>query len=216
MPTYKISQLSAVTSLTGTEELEVNQSGTSRKATRSQVLGVGSVTQAYSANLDAFAGKTAPSGTVVGTSDTQTLTNKTLTSPSATNAFLTTAREKVTVTATAATGTINYDALTQAILYYTTNSSANFTVNIRGDGSTTLNSMMATGDSLTLVFLVTNGSTARYQTGFQIDGSSVTPKWLNGFAPTAGNANSIDSYTYTIIKTASATYTVFAQQTKFA
>lgn len=85
MPTYKISQLSAVTSLTGTEELEVNQSGTSRKATRSQVLGVGSVTQAYSANLDAFAGKTAPAGAVVGTSDSQTLTSKTLTNPTVTN-----------------------------------------------------------------------------------------------------------------------------------
>lgn len=40
---------------------------------------IGSTVQAYDADLDAWATKTAPSGTVVGTSDTQTLTNKTIT-----------------------------------------------------------------------------------------------------------------------------------------
>lgn len=42
---------------------------------------IGSTVQAYDADLDTWATKTAPSGTVVGTSDTQTLTNKTLTAP---------------------------------------------------------------------------------------------------------------------------------------
>ena len=42
---------------------------------------IGTDVQAYSANLTTWAGKTAPSGTVVGTSDSQTLTNKTLTTP---------------------------------------------------------------------------------------------------------------------------------------
>jgi len=60
------------------------------------------------------------------------------------------------------------------------------------------------------------GSTAYYQSGFQIDGSSVTPKWAGGTAPTAGNANSVDAYTLTIFKTGSATFTAFASQTKFA
>jgi hypothetical protein len=125
-------------------------------------------------------------------------------------------REKTTVSATAATGTINYDYLTQSVLYYTTNSSGNFTLNVRGDGTTALNSIMNTGDTITLAFLVTNGSPAFYQTAMQIDGTAVTPKWQGGTAPSSGNASAIDSYTYTIIKTASATYTVLAAQTKYA
>ena len=124
--------------------------------------------------------------------------------------------EKITVSATAATGTINFDALTQGALYYTSNASANWTVNVRGDGSTSLDTMMATGESLTVVFLVTQGSTAYYNSAFQVDGNAVTPKWQGGTAPTAGNASSIDAYTYVIVKTASATFTVFASVVKFA
>jgi hypothetical protein len=75
---------------------------------------------------------------------------------------------------------------------------------------------MVTGQSLTSAFLCTNGSTAYYQTAMTIDGTSVTPKWQGGTAPSAGNASSIDSYVYTIIKTGAATFTVLASQTKFA
>ena len=90
------------------------------------------------------------------------------------------------------------------------------TLNIRGDGSTTLNSLVTTGDSVTVVALITNGATAYYPNVIQVDGSTVTPKWQGGTAPTAGNASSIDSYVFSIIKTASATFTVLASQTKFA
>jgi hypothetical protein len=76
--------------------------------------------------------------------------------------------------------------------------------------------LMADGQSITVAFLVTNGSTAYKPTVFQVDGSAVTPKWQGGNAPAAGSANSIDIYTFTIIKTASATYTVLASQVKFA
>ena len=75
---------------------------------------------------------------------------------------------------------------------------------------------MDTGQSLTVVFMNTNGATAYYHTGFQVDGVAVTPKWQGGTAPTSGNANSIDVYSYTIIKTGSAAYTVLASQVKFA
>lgn len=132
------------------------------------------------------------------------------------NPLVETAREQTTVSSTAATGTVTFDAITQSVLFYTTNASGNWTLNVRGDGSNTLNSMMSTGQTMTLVFLVQQGSTAYYQTGFQIDGSSVTPKWQGGAAPTGGNASSIDAYAISIIKTGAATFTVFESQTLFA
>ena len=153
---------------------------------------------------------------VVTTSSTDTLTNKTLTSPLVNTAIIKSPEERLTVSATAATGTVNYDILTQGVLYYTTNASANWTLNVRGDGSTTLNSALATGDSITIVFLVTQGATAYYGSALTIDGNAVTPKYISGTAFSAGNASSIDSYVYTIIKTGSATFTVLASQTKFA
>jgi hypothetical protein len=121
-----------------------------------------------------------------------------------------------TISATAATGTINYDITTQSVLYYTSNASANWTVNFRGSSGTSLNTLMATGECISATFLVTNGSTAYYNSAVTIDGSSVTPKWQGGTAPTSGNASSVDSYTYVIQKTGSATYVVLAAQTKFA
>jgi hypothetical protein len=101
-------------------------------------------------------------------------------------------------------------------LYYTSNASANWTLNIRAASGVSLDSVMSTGESMTVAFLVTNGATAYYQTGFQVDGTSVTPKWQGGTAPAAGNASSIDTYVITVIKTGTATFTVLASQTKFA
>lgn len=121
-----------------------------------------------------------------------------------------------TISATAATGTINFDITTQSVLYYTTNASGNWTVNFRGSSGTTLNALMATGESISATFLVTQGSTAYYNSAVTIDGTSVTPKWQGGSAPTSGNASSVDCYTYVIQKTGSATYAVLASQTKFA
>ena len=168
------------------------------------------VTSAVQTQIDTKA----PTSTTATLTGTQTLTNKTLTSPAintatATGAILVAPEERTTVSATAATGTVNFDAVTQGVLYYTSNASANWTFNVRGNSGTTLNSILATGDAITVSFLVTNGSTAYRQTAFNIDGSAVTPKYSGGTAPAAGNASSIDVYTYTIIKTASATYTVF-------
>ena len=127
----------------------------------------------------------------------------------------TNALELVTVSATAATGTINYDVTTQSVLYYTSNASANWTVNFRASSGTSLDTAMATGESITVVFLVTQGATAYYNNAVTIDGSSVTPKYQGGTAWTAGNASSIDAYSYTIVKTGSAAFTVFAAQTQF-
>jgi hypothetical protein len=162
---------------------------------------------------------TVPTGTdtLVGRATTDTLTNKTLTSPTSNtatinNALLKSPEERCTVSATAATGTIAFDTQTQGVLYYTTNASANFTLNF-----TNVAANLATGDSITCVFLNTNGATAYYPTVYQVDSTAVTPKWQGGTAPTSGNASSIDGYSVTIIKTAATpTYTVLASQTKFA
>jgi hypothetical protein len=123
--------------------------------------------------------------------------------------------EVATVSATAATGTISYDVITQSVLYYTSNASANWTINFRGNSTTSLNTMMATGQAITIAFLVTQGTTAYYNNVVQIDGTAITPKYQGGTAWSAGNVSGIDVYTYTIVKTASATYTVLASLTQF-
>jgi len=154
----------------------------------------------------------------VTTNTVQTITGtKSFTGTSSTLAMvLTDTAEVITTSATAATGTINYDVTTQSVLYYTSNASANWTVNFRGSSGTSLNTIMSTGQSLTAAFLVTQGSVAYYNSAVQVDGSSVTPKWQGGTAPSAGNASSVDVYMYTIVKTGNAAFTVVASQTKFA
>jgi hypothetical protein len=122
--------------------------------------------------------------------------------------------EDVNVVAAAATGTINFDVSTASIWYYTSNASANHTLNFRYSSSVSLNTALTTGDAITLVWLNTNGGTAYYPNTIQIDGTTVTPKVPSAIS--SGNASAIDAYSFTIIKTASATFTVLETQTKFA
>ena len=161
-------------------------------------------------------GFAAPSDVALASDQTFTGTNTFTGSSSKTAIVLNDAAEVATVSATAATGTINYDITTQSVLYYTSNASANWTVNFRGSSGTSLNTLMSTGQSMTVAFLVTQGATAYYNSAVQVDGttSGVTTRWLGG-APTAGNASGIDSYRYLIIKTGSATFTVLASNTQF-
>jgi hypothetical protein len=156
---------------------------------------------------------------VVTISSTDTLTNKTLTSPTInTGTFkdgvVRGLEEDINVVAAAATGTINFDVDTASIWYYTTNATANHTLNFRYSSSVSLNTALATGDAITLVWMNTNGATAYYPNVINIDGSAVTPKVPAAIS--SGNASAIDVYTFTIIKTASATFTVLETQTKFA
>lgn len=145
-----------------------------------------------------------------GTSGTVTLSIATSQSDLVIKGF----EEDVNVVASAATGTINFDVSTASVWYYTTNATANHTLNFRYSSGTTLNTAMATGDAITLVWLNTNGATAYYPNVIQIDGTTVTPKVPAAIS--AGNASAIDAYTFTIIKTANATFTVLETQTKFA
>lgn len=124
--------------------------------------------------------------------------------------------ENITVSATAATGTVQYDCITQSQIYYTTNASGNWTVNFRGSSTVSLNTFMTTGQSITVAFIVTQGSTAYYNSAVTVDGSSVTPKWQGGVAPSFGNPSAIDAYVYNIVKTGNAAFTIFASQTVFS
>ena len=156
------------------------------------------------------------SGATVTTIAGLTLTSPTLNIPAANYAVLKSPEEKFNVVASAATGTINIDMETAGIWYYTTNATANHTLNFRYSSSVTLNDSLTTGDAITFVWMNTNGVTPYYPSAITVDGSSVTPKFQNGTAFSAGNASSIDIYTYTVLKTGSAAFTVFAGQTKFA
>jgi hypothetical protein len=164
----------------------------------------------------AFAAATAGTDYVAPATATTFTATQTFNGSSSTLAeVLINAAETTTVSATAATGTINYDVTTQSVLYYTSNASANWTVNFRGSSGTSLNTLLSTNQTITVAFLVSQGATAYYANATTIDGTSVTPKWQGGTAPSAGNASGIDAYTYTIIKTGSAAYTVLASQTQF-
>ena len=150
---------------------------------------------------------------------TETLTNKTLTSPVINTATFSDGvvkglEEDVNVVASAATGTINFDVSTASVWYYTSNATANHTLNFRYSSGVSLNTALAIGDAITLVWLNTNGGTAYYPNTIQIDGTTVTPKVPAAIS--SGNTSAIDAYSFTIIKTASATFTVLETQTKFA
>ena len=124
--------------------------------------------------------------------------------------------EPANIVSSAPTSTTNFYINSGAVQYYTVNAANNWTVNFAFSSGTTLNAAMAVGDSMSCTMVTTQGATAYYNSAVTIDGVSVTPKWQGGTAPTSGDASAIDSYTYVIIKTASATYTVLASVTKFA
>ena len=117
----------------------------------------------------------------------------------------------------ALTGTHNHDAHTHGmILRSSTNASASFVINLRGDATTTFGSLFPYPKATTMTIYSPSNNASYYMTAFQIDGSAQTIKWSGGSAPTAGNASSNDVYTYTIIKTGDAAFTALAALTQFA
>jgi hypothetical protein len=147
-----------------------------------------------------------------------TLTNATIVNAnngSYGNVTITTIQEPANVTATAANATVNFDILSNVVQYFTSNAAGNWTVNFRGNATTTFNNAVPNNTSISATLMTTQGGTAYYNSAITIDGNSVTPKWQGGTAPTSGNASGVDSYTYVIIKTGSNAYTAFASQTQF-
>jgi hypothetical protein len=212
-------------SITLTNGTDLPVSGIS--ASTSDAIGVGTIELGHATDTTiarASSGVVTIEGVnVVTTSSTDTLTNKTLTSPTVNtatiaggtlaNSVIKGIEEDINVVASAATGTIDFDVDTASIWYYTTDATADFTLNFRFSSGVSLDTALATGDSITLVFLNTNGATPYYPDVIEIDGSAVTPKVPAAIS--AGNASAIDAYSFTIIKTDSATFTVLETQTKF-
>lgn len=184
------------------------------------VLSVGSNGRVLTANSSTATGLEWATPEVTASSTT-TLTSKTLTSPTVNNSLdnyptIKSPTETANIVASAATGTININSETSTVWYYTTNASANHTLNFRYSSSATLDSVLSIGESVTIIWMNTNGTTPYYPNVIQIDGSTVTPRWSGGTAPSAGNASSIDVYAFNILKTASATFVVLGSQSRFA
>jgi hypothetical protein len=122
--------------------------------------------------------------------------------------------ETASIQAVGAGGTVNFNLLDQSVLQYTSNATSNWTFNVRGNSSISLGSVMTAGQATTVTFILTQGLTPYYATGFTIDGVGYAPLW-QGVAPTSGFASSTEIYTYAILKTTTG-YNVFATRTRFS
>ena len=123
--------------------------------------------------------------------------------------------ENVNVVAAAPATTQTFYLSQGAVQLYTVNATANWTLNVAGSAGNSLDSVIGVGKSATITMLATQGITPFFLNVFKIDNVTITPKWQGGTAPTAGNASGIDAYTFSIIKTAAATWTVIGAQTQF-
>ena len=126
-------------------------------------------------------------------------------------------QEKSAVPAAALTGTVNFDIVDDGMVHWHyTNASASWVVNLRGDASTTFNSLMDIGKTAVFTLYSASNNTSYYLSNFQIDGSGITEKWSGGSAPSAGTGSGVDVYTFNILKTANATFSIYANTVNFA
>jgi hypothetical protein len=125
------------------------------------------------------------------------------------------AQEKIIVSG-APSGVTNFDLLDSAIILTNTAPTGNFTLNFRGNSTTTLNTVMSNNQSMTCTYINTTGLIPYFPTQLQIDSANITPIWSgNTGGPTPGVQNGKDMYTFNIMKTAANTYSVFASRTGF-
>ena len=125
--------------------------------------------------------------------------------------------EYTTVSAAAPGATIQFDTLTQSVLLYTSNVVNNWTLNVRGNSTTPLSSVLNTGQTITLTLMTSAAGSGYYQTGMTVDGATVTARWQGGTAPSSGDTFAFDVYSYSITKvSATPSYVVLASVAKFA
>jgi hypothetical protein len=123
--------------------------------------------------------------------------------------------ERANVSATALGANLEISLINDgAVTYLSANSTANSTLNIRGNSTITLNTLMPTNRTLSVAVLVKNGATPYAINFVQLDGANTTINWSGGTAPTP-NANAIDIYSFTILKTGSSAYTLLGAKQNF-
>ena len=122
-------------------------------------------------------------------------------------------REGVNITAGKLSDNTDIDLENGMVHLFTTTETTTSTPNIRFSSSTSLDSSMSVGEAIS-VTIITTAAAAAYSAQLTIDGAAVTENWVGGSAPSDGGSSGVDIYAYTIIKTASATFTVIGNQSK--
>jgi len=122
--------------------------------------------------------------------------------------------EKVCVYGESAYQEIEIDINKGSLHNYTSEATGNFTFNIKGLNSIPIQK------SIVVTILINMGSSAYVisnpsTTGFKIDGTAVTVKWISSSPPSSGFTNSINSYNFAIIKNTATSYTVLGTLTRF-
>ncbi len=115
-------------------------------------------------------------------------------------------------------GNVNIDVSNNTVYYFTSNTTANVTFNFRANNSSggNLDSLLSIGQSVSSAILLKQGAT-RYRANVYIDSALQVPFWLGNSAPgyATTQQESIDTYSFNIIKTAANVYTVLASNSNF-
>jgi hypothetical protein len=124
--------------------------------------------------------------------------------------------ETANVYSTAVGGNVNIDLQNNTVYFFSSNTTANVTFNLRANTQNTLDSQLSIGQSVTTGILLKQGAT-RYRANVYVDGVLQAPFWLGNSAPgfATSQQESVDAYSFTIMKTAANTYTVLAANSNF-
>ena len=123
--------------------------------------------------------------------------------------------EKVNIVSGTSNSNTNIDLLTSSVWLFTSSNNGNWTPNFRGNSTTSLDSIMSTGQVIVATIISQNSASTGYSNSMNIDGSGQTIYWSNDEAPDERGGNSgYDVYQYSIIKTgAGNSYLVLANRT---